>query len=80
MNRIKYIRTQDDEIIIFGEIMNHSDFKHWNPKSAGFVSMGIDQNGNLSLSCYGESVSLNLKSNPDEDTKLAKIQLGMLDF
>ncbi len=80
MNRIKYIRTQDDEIIIFGQIMNHSDFKRWNPKSAGFVSMGIDQNGNPSLSCYGESVSLNLKSNPDEDTKLAKIQLGMLDF
>jgi hypothetical protein len=80
MNRIKYIRTQDDEIIIFGEIMNHSEFKHWNPKSAGFVSMGIDQNGNPSLSCYGESVSLNLKSNPEEDTKLAKFQLGMLDF
>jgi hypothetical protein len=80
MNRIKYIRTQDDEIIIFGKTMNHSDFKRWNPKSAGFVSMGIDQNGNPSLSCYGESVSLNLKSNSEEDTKLAKLQLGMLDF
>ena len=80
MDKIKYIRTQDDEIIIFGEIMQHSEFKIWYPKSAGFISIGIDENGNPSCRCYGESISLNLKSNPEEDTQLARYQLGFNYF
>ena len=39
----------------------------------------INKEGNPSCSCYGESISLKLKSNPEEDTKLAKRQLNMLD-
>ena len=80
MNRIKYIRTKDNEIIIFGEIMQHSDFRNFNPVSAGFISFGINKEGNPTCSCYGYSISLNLDSKEEEDTRLAKLQLGMLDW
>jgi hypothetical protein len=80
MNKVKYIRTKDDEIIIFGEIMQHSDFRNFQPVSAGFISFGINKEGNPTCSCYGRSVSLNLDSNEEEDTQLAKLQLGMLDW
>jgi hypothetical protein len=80
MNKVKYIRTNHNEIIIFGEIMNHSDFSRFNPISAGFISFGLNREGNPTCSCYGESISLNMKSNPEEDTLIAKRQLGMLDW
>ena len=80
MNKVKYIRTKDDEIIIFGEIMVHSDFRHFKPVSAGFISFGINKEGHPTCRCYGESISLNMESNPEEDTLLAKRQLGMLDW
>ena len=80
MNTVKYIRTKDNEIIIFGEIMLHSRFRNFNPVSAGFISFGLDELGNPTCSCYGESISLGLKSNPEEDTKYAKYQLGLLSW
>ena len=80
MNKVKYIRTKDNEIIIFGEIMQHSDSRNFHPVSAGFISFGINKEGNTTCSCYGESVSLNMKRNPEDDTMYAKRQLGMLDW
>jgi hypothetical protein len=70
----KYIRTNNDVIIVFSELMNHKDFKSFNPVSAGFVSIGV-KGGNPSISCYGESISLNLKSKEEEDTMLAQRQI-----
>jgi hypothetical protein len=75
----KYVITDDREIIVFPELLQHSEFKHFNPISAGFISFGVNKEGNPSCSCYGKSVSLGLESNPEEDTKIAKRQLGMLD-
>jgi hypothetical protein len=80
MNRVKYIRTEYNEIIVFGEIMQHINFRNFNPISAGFISFGINKEGNPTCSCYGHSISLGLSSNEEEDTELAKIQLGMLDW
>ena len=77
--KTKYVITKNKEIIVFPELLQHSDFKHFSPISAGFISIGINEQGNPSCSCYGESISLGLKSNPEEDTKLAKRQLNMLD-
>lgn len=77
--RVKYVITKDNEIIVFSELFNHSDFRHFNPIRAGFISFGVNKEGNPSCSCYGESFSLNLKSDPIEDTKIAKRQLNMLD-
>lgn len=78
----KYIRTSDDTIIVFPELHQHKDFKHFNPVSAGFISFftnRIEHNGQphyeTDCLCYGESISLGLKSNEKEDTFLAKKQI-----
>jgi hypothetical protein len=77
--RTKYVITKDKKIIVFPEMFNHSDFIHFQPISAGFISFGVNKNGNPSCSCYGESISLKLKSNEEVDTELAKRQLNMMD-
>ena len=70
----KYVRLkQYDTIIIFPEVLNHSDFKHMNPISAGFCYVGKDR-----IDCFGESYSLRMKSDP-EDTKLATKQIFGID-
>jgi hypothetical protein len=76
MSKVKYIRTRQNEIIVFSELLNHSDFSNHRPVSAGFISFGVGEDGNPSCSCYGESVSLGfLKSKGDEDAKLADMQI-----
>jgi hypothetical protein len=51
-----------------------------NPIRAGFISFGVNKNGNPTCSCYGSSFSLNLESNPELDTKIAKLQLNLIDY
>ena len=77
--KTKYVITKGGEIIIFPELLQHSEFKRFEPTSAGFISFGVNGQGNPSCSCYGESVSLGIKSNPEKDTELARRQLNMLD-
>lgn len=77
--KTKYVITGDREIIIFPELIEHSKFKHFNPTSAGFISIGVNKEGNPTCNCYGESISLGLTSNSEEDTEIAKRQLNMLD-
>jgi hypothetical protein len=79
MNRVKYIITKAGEIIVFPELLQHSEFRHFEPVSAGFISFGVNKMGNPSCHCYGESISLNLQSRGEQDTKIAKRQLNMLD-
>jgi len=76
MPKAKYIKTKNREIIVFGEIMLHSDFRNMNPVSAGFIYFGIGEDGNPTCTCHGESISLRLKSDEEEDTFLAQSQLG----
>ena len=71
--KLKYIKTQDDEIIAFSLLIDHIRFKNLDPKSAGFLFINSDENRELSCNCIGESVGLGLKAD-DEDSKLAKIQ------
>jgi len=73
----KYVITEHGEIIVFPELIQHSTFRNFNPISAGFIYFGLNEDGNPTCSCYGDSVSLNLKSRPEDDTKLAIRQLGM---
>ncbi len=74
MLKTKYVRTKNNVIIVFSELLLHSDFKHCDCVSAGFISIGTDKNGNPDCTCYGESISLGLKSQI-EDTELAKKQI-----
>lgn len=73
--KTKYIRTENNQIIIFPEYHQHSDFKSFKPISAGFLHTFVDEHGNASCKCYGESVSLNLKSDEVKDTMYAKRQI-----
>jgi len=81
MNNTKYIRTEGGDIIIFSEVIKNSQCRNWNPVSAGFIMFYTDkETGNPNCKCYGESISLGLKSNPEEDTIRARFQLGMNDY
>lgn len=65
----KYVRIGKDEFIIFPMFINHDAFYNFHPTSAGFCYIY----GNK-VDCYGESVSLKLKSLP-EDSMLATKQI-----
>jgi hypothetical protein len=72
--RVKYIRDKDDNIIVFPDTIGHNEMKHREPKSAGFISFGINKLFNPSCHCHGESVSLGLKADIG-DTRLALMQI-----
>jgi len=74
MGKAKYIRTKDNKIIVFSELQLHSEFKRFEPISAGFIVFSTDDDENPDCLCYGESISLDLKSKED-DTQLAKRQI-----
>ena len=69
MEKMKYVRLQEyDSIIIFPCIINHSDFCQFLPVSAGFCYISEQK-----IECFGESVSLKLKSDAS-DSKVATKQ------
>ena len=60
----KYIRLSEyNQVIIFPETIQHSMFSGWNPVSAGFCQ--IDNSMNV-IHCWGESVSLGVKSHMED--------------
>lgn len=75
MKRLKYIRTKISAIIVFSEMFEHAEFKEFEPVSAGFIKIGKNSHNQWACVCYGESVSLNLKSDSSKDSRLAKRQI-----
>ena len=76
--KYKYIRLKTDEIIFFPATLMHSDFKIFNPITAGFCE--IDEIEKR-IFCFGNSISLGLSSEIEEDSKLATIQMfGMKNY
>lgn len=74
MYKIKYIKTKCGNVILFRNPLKHSDFQQFSPVSAGFVSVVIEQ-GKLTVTTYGESVSLNMKpAQDDEEVILATLR------
>ena len=71
----KYIRTKEDQIVIFSASLQHKTFAYLFPISAGFVMFGVDSNALPTITCYGESISLFISSRPEEDTALAKLHI-----
>lgn len=74
MFKTKYITFDNgliDTIIVFPEFTQHSHISihHSNILGAGFIDIMEDG----SWKCFGESISLNVKSRP-EDTKIANEQ------
>jgi hypothetical protein len=69
----KYIRLGAfNEIVIFPEVIQHKKFKSFDVESAGFCYVNGDKK---TVECFGESVSLGLKSNPEEDSLTATKQI-----
>ncbi len=60
------------------EFMNHADIRKLfaePPLSAGFFHVNDD----LSVSCYGESVGLRLKAEPQRDARLIARAMALTD-
>ena len=74
MTKAKYVKTKNKKIIVFSELQIHSEFKIFKPISAGFIIFNVSEDGNVSCVCFGESISLDIGSHP-EDTKLARQQI-----
>ena len=67
--------------IAFPEFVNHADMaKMFNSvESAGFLSLGpdIDKDCGINVVCYGESIGLKLKADPERDAKIMRRALGL---
>ena len=74
----KYVVTNNGEMIIFSPLLNHSQFKGLEPVSAGFISFGT-KDGDITVQCYGESVSLDIKSRRETDELIAMKQMNLMD-
>jgi hypothetical protein len=78
MWKAKYIIHTDWIPIVFPETINHADMARnmgWKKEDiigAGFFYLGED----YSYTCYGESVSLRVKSRGEEDEKILNRYLG----
>lgn len=65
---LKYVMI-DIKPILFSNMMQHKEFKHLNPTSAGFCRISEREDGDFAVITYGESVSLSLKPK-DQDARL----------
>jgi hypothetical protein len=78
LQKAKYIRTIDNEIIVFTELIKHDEFRSFRPISAGFIYFEKDTSKPFEMNavCYGESISLRLKSDPTDSALANKQILG----
>lgn len=75
--KLKYIITESGTPILFGEANQHDDFRHFNPTSAGWVQLGYNETSSRwEACCFGESTSLKLKADPDEDSRRIELLLN----
>jgi len=66
----KYIIDKNKNFIIFSKTINHSDMKRIIPSeivSAGFCSFHVSHELLPAVHCFGESISLNIKSRQEDD-------------
>ena len=76
----KYLVLVDDQsinFVAFSENLIHADVASRFPDkkvvSAGHICFGVDDNGRPRALCYGESESLQIKSNGQRDSQIANI-------
>ena len=61
------IKVMDMEVpIIFSDFIDHTNFVHMKPISAGKCKVDIDPDEGVFYMVYGNSVSLKLKSRPED--------------
>lgn len=83
MGQPKYIVVDNcgtNSMIIFGAEFQHKEIAASLGRkviSAGFIGMDTDDKGNVTAFAFGESISLDVKSNKEIDTQLAKATLDL---
>ena len=75
---MKYIVFQDNSAIIFADSMNHNSMANGRPvKSAGFCQIETYRNQfddiRAKISCFGESTTLSVKADPNDNQILESI-------
>lgn len=75
----KYIIASNDCAILFHPSMTHSDFANFNPKSAGFYELYVEDD-KIDIEVFGKSTSLKIgiKDKGDDIFKI-KQALNLLD-
>lgn len=73
--KMKYLYNKETmKFLIFPDFINHSDMNTIRATSAGFLHFFQYENSmspqQLGVECYGESVSLKLKSDSEDSEKL----------
>lgn len=76
----KYIIINDSIPVIFAETLTHADVKRALAPGGTCTGAGFVCIRNNEYLCYGESVSLKVKSNGDADSKILNLFLGVTDF
>ena len=79
--KLKYVLTEYNNFAIFSPGTNHNDIAskmHGKPISAGFCYItALEKNtehiSEPLINCFGESVSLKLKSRPEDSKKLTEL-------
>lgn len=71
----KYVKTKEGSIIVFSAAVEHKQFANLQPVSAGFITFGFSPDVGVACKCFGESTSLGLKSDEEEDARLANQQI-----
>jgi hypothetical protein len=72
MHKLKYIRFETrlaDSVFLFPNWENHANVAQrlgYQPVSAGFVSIWVDEDHNLQVQTHGRSESLNMESDPQD--------------
>lgn len=70
---MKYITFEDGNFVIFSEGMVHADVAtqmRKKPLSAGFVSITASSSKGLFVHCYGQSLSLGIRSREQDNLKI----------
>jgi hypothetical protein len=70
--KLKYVRINGDEFIIFAMTLDHSTFKYLNPISAGFCYVDQDK-----VDCFGESHTLKMDGLIDDTIQATKQVFGV---
>jgi len=68
----KYVRLPGNEIIIFSKLVEHFTFKHLNPVTAGLCIIDPQKK---KVNCFGQSMTLRLQADEENDTRLATLQI-----
>jgi len=79
MSELKYIVIDEINPIIFDAVIDHSAMAraaNGPVTSAGFCYLSGNSDDEVDVHCFGESVTLNIKSNPDADQQLIEKRIN----